>query len=273
MKKFLTMVLAISLTCVLAACGCDHAWTEADCETPRTCSKCGKTEGEALGHDWKEADCLNPRTCSRCGKTEGKALGHKPGEAEAGAVDPLKGSRSLLTRCTVCGEVLEEKEEPLKSLHKDGTFLMNYGEFCQRFDQVFRSIGKDIWYAEPAEDGDRAVCLIKQDDLVCAIMVFMTEDNQILSPAQKDEKIIAGVTCLNIPQVQGNAMIDMIVGLLQTCDPTIDEEEKLNCIKEIHGQLLKSDEFSFTFKRGGLVLEPQVGVQPGAMDLYLTIEK
>ena len=30
----------------------------------------------ALGHDWKAATCTDPKTCSRCGATDGAALGH-----------------------------------------------------------------------------------------------------------------------------------------------------------------------------------------------------
>jgi hypothetical protein len=30
----------------------EHSWVDADCTTPKTCSICGKTEGEALGHDY-----------------------------------------------------------------------------------------------------------------------------------------------------------------------------------------------------------------------------
>ena len=41
-----------------------HTWTEADCTTPKICSICGATEGEALGHVGKLGE-----TCERCGKT------------------------------------------------------------------------------------------------------------------------------------------------------------------------------------------------------------
>ena len=53
-----------------------HAWVEATCDTPKTCSNCGLVEGEALGHAWVEATCEAPKTCSNCGLTEGEALGH-----------------------------------------------------------------------------------------------------------------------------------------------------------------------------------------------------
>ncbi len=43
------------------------------------CSLCGDTNTESIastGHDWIAATCTKPRTCSRCGKTEGSALQH-----------------------------------------------------------------------------------------------------------------------------------------------------------------------------------------------------
>jgi len=54
---------------------CEHVWVEADCDTPKTCSVCGDTEGEALGHSYVEdiidATCTATGTatyeCSVCG--------------------------------------------------------------------------------------------------------------------------------------------------------------------------------------------------------------
>ena len=92
-----------------------HSWIAADCDTAKTCSVCGATEGaalghsykaevtepdcvnsgyttytctacgdsykgdytSALGHSWIAADCDTAKTCSVCGATEGEALGHK----------------------------------------------------------------------------------------------------------------------------------------------------------------------------------------------------
>ncbi|MCM1047208.1 MAG: hypothetical protein NC433_02135 [Clostridiales bacterium] len=50
---------------------CGHEWAEATCTEPKTCSKCGETEGQALGHTWMEATFAAPKTCSVCGETEG----------------------------------------------------------------------------------------------------------------------------------------------------------------------------------------------------------
>lgn len=94
MKKFVLITLAILLWAVLlTGCSCQHQWTEATCDAPKTCTKCDAVEGEALGHSWQEADCVTPKTCSRCALTEGTALGHK--WTEPTCTDPKT--------CTVCG--------------------------------------------------------------------------------------------------------------------------------------------------------------------------
>lgn len=72
---FLMAVFALCLF-LLAGCGCDHAWQEAGCTAPKTCTKCQQVEGEALGHSWQEATCTAPKTCSVCTLTEGEPLAH-----------------------------------------------------------------------------------------------------------------------------------------------------------------------------------------------------
>ena len=72
---------------------CKHVWKDADCTTPKTCTVCGATDGEALGHIWKDADCITPKTCAVCGVTDGEALGHIWKDADC--ITPKT--------CTVCG--------------------------------------------------------------------------------------------------------------------------------------------------------------------------
>ena len=69
-------VLGVTCTFTLSTEGHTHTWVEATCETPRTCSSCGKADGAPLGHNWQAATCEAPKTCATCAKTEGTALGH-----------------------------------------------------------------------------------------------------------------------------------------------------------------------------------------------------
>ena len=75
---------------------CIHDWTEADCISPKTCEKCGRTEGEPLGHtDLTAADCLSPAVCKTCGSTVGEPLGHT--WVEASYAEPKTCSTCLIT--------------------------------------------------------------------------------------------------------------------------------------------------------------------------------
>ncbi|MBR5616943.1 MAG: hypothetical protein IKW50_02040, partial [Oscillospiraceae bacterium] len=82
-----------------------HSWVNADCDTAKTCSVCGATEGNALGHSWVDADCDTAKTCSVCGATEGTALGHT--EVTDAAVAPGCETTGLTAgkHCSVCGTV------------------------------------------------------------------------------------------------------------------------------------------------------------------------
>ena len=83
MRKVWLLVITMLIVCLLlVGCGHDHIWNEATCVSPKTCQKCGETEGAPLGHDWKPATCTEAKTCSRCGATEGDALGHDWIEAD-----------------------------------------------------------------------------------------------------------------------------------------------------------------------------------------------
>ena len=71
MRKRLLLLLVLSL--VFGLCGChQHTWEEATCTEPKTCSKCGETEGDPLGHSWVEATYHAPKTCSVCGEADGE---------------------------------------------------------------------------------------------------------------------------------------------------------------------------------------------------------
>ena len=44
---------------------CSHIWKDANCTTPKTCTKCGTTNGSSLGHT------TNTGVCSRCNENFG----------------------------------------------------------------------------------------------------------------------------------------------------------------------------------------------------------
>lgn len=113
-KKIVIGMLTVSLVFMVTGCCLSHDWQEATCTEPKTCSKCGETEGEALGHTWVEATCTEPKTCSKCKETEGEALGHTLSEAtywEAAV-------------CSVCGETVGDVLTPaFEELGIKGQFM------------------------------------------------------------------------------------------------------------------------------------------------------
>lgn len=96
MKRSLLLgCLAASLIMLaFSGCACEHEWQDATCTEPKTCAKCGETEGEARGHSWQEANCAEPKTCEVCGETNGEALGH----------EWVNASCTAPKTCGVCGE-------------------------------------------------------------------------------------------------------------------------------------------------------------------------
>ena len=93
MKKL--SILLIAMMCIiLAACGHEHTWQAANCTSPKLCTSCGETEGEALGHSWIDATCEKSSFCSVCGLTSGDPLGHT--WKDATCTDPAT--------CEACGK-------------------------------------------------------------------------------------------------------------------------------------------------------------------------
>ena len=101
MKK-LAILLSILLIASLCGCAgekpCEHQWMDADCLTPKTCTVCSVTEGEALGHDFLAATCDSPESCSRCHAQQGLPLDHAWQSATCSAPET----------CTLCGSTQGE---------------------------------------------------------------------------------------------------------------------------------------------------------------------
>lgn len=117
-----------------------HIYEPADCEHPKTCKICGKTQGTKLGHkwdsgkvieeadcehegkmlytcknnsshtreetipakghNWKAADCEHPETCTECHATRGSALGH----------DWIEATYDAPKTCRRCGTTTGDKK-------------------------------------------------------------------------------------------------------------------------------------------------------------------
>ena len=86
-------------------CGieCPHEWVNADCDTPKTCSVCNKTEGSALGHT-EVIDAAVDATCTSTGLTEGKHCSVCDEVLVAQTEVPVLDHNFSEGICVVCGE-------------------------------------------------------------------------------------------------------------------------------------------------------------------------
>ena len=58
MKKLLIFISFITII-LFSSCNdsCEHLWSDATCDKPKTCSICGETTGDALGHSYSNGKC------------------------------------------------------------------------------------------------------------------------------------------------------------------------------------------------------------------------
>lgn len=157
MKKKTRILILILLSILMLTGCCTHReWLPATCDTPETCSECGKTKGEALGHVWVAATTENPQTCSACGATTGKRIITDPRFTTAATAD-LQGN--WFTHISVPGSLFgfEDFQELLHvrfliQLHNDGSMGMEFTVTNnQQFSAALATYLQDDLYAEFSE--------------------------------------------------------------------------------------------------------------------------
>ena len=117
-RKFIILAIVFVLICaIFSSCNlfsedktvvdeqagnqlCEHSWKNADCISPKTCTLCGVTEGEALEHEWSFDDCTKGTVCKNCDEL---ATAPKDHTYEEGA-------------CTLCGYKIYDYDSESKTL-------------------------------------------------------------------------------------------------------------------------------------------------------------
>ena len=119
MKKLTLILLSILMIATLVACGkkkCKQHTYDNACDV--TCNECNE-ERMVDEHDWEDADCDTPKTCSICGLTDGDALGHTPEEDD--------GDCTTAITCANC----ETVTTPAKDNHEGGVATCVSGKVCE----------------------------------------------------------------------------------------------------------------------------------------------
>ena len=147
-RAILPLLMVMLPLLIFTSCDCKHEeWNVATCTEPKTCVKCGETEGEALSHKWIEATCDEPKTCEVCGETEGEKLEHIWVDATC----------KELKTCKICGATEGEKTKNHKWISATCTEVM-YCSVCGE------KTGKTIDHT-----WNKATCLNPKTCKVCGV--------------------------------------------------------------------------------------------------------
>lgn len=209
-KKSALMLLLLGVIFLLAACCMKHEWKDATCTEPKTCVKCGETEGIELHHDWQEETCTEAQKCSICGSTRGEPLGHWWEEA----------TYEKPKTCKRCGET---EGEPLQLIYQDGLFLLSPKELGERIDKI--TYGAEMYYnANGMYCGITSIIDwgdMKKGDAI-AVILFGARDH-VMGISEKDSKTVQSLTAkffVTDPTTITSTMVD----LMMACDGTLDDD-------------------------------------------------
>lgn len=273
MKKAVAIILVVLMLVSSTACCFKHEWEDATCTEPRTCEKCGKTEGEELGHEWEDATCILPKTCSVCGATKGDALGHTWIEAtctepktcsvckategeplghdgvwETATVDNITATETLCSKCSVCGEQLETKEEAIRSFVGDnGTFTFTAKEFVERLQSAWNEQnGSDLpltFKYSVSEDGEDSLDFYNVNDFQLGSGLFFDADNNGLK-AGKDAAVGSFIIGMGVTETLTAEMMYYLLTLL--CGPVCTAADPSIPNGEIYQSAIINNTYHFT---------------------------
>ena len=221
---------------------CDHVYTdtvkkEATCTEEGiksfACDKCNDTYTEAiekLAHAYADATCTAPKTCTVCGATDGQALGHSFAQGKCARCGEAQPGYKALTSCGwttaglfASGEESEELDvitlwlngedssvsagyyEPIDKLDKDlQDELLQYPEDLYDFGgKKYKSKGfGDMRPASYTEQGDTVVVSVLEDEVIGTITMVRTAGDQYTVTAITGRIIDNIVTqCLSVGSV------------------------------------------------------------------------
>lgn len=109
--SILLFILVAGMIIGLSSCSlfCRHDWKDATCTAPKTCSRCNKTEGNALGHTGGTATCTQKAVCTTCNAEYGELASHAYTQelvkAEAFKSEATCTSAAVYYKSCACGAI------------------------------------------------------------------------------------------------------------------------------------------------------------------------
>lgn len=154
--RILSLVLILALCAELSACCIRHEYSDATCQSPGVCLRCGKVKDGSNGeHVWKPASCSAPKTCTLCGETQGEPTPHTFGEWEDKNKDDIGGAQTR--KCSVCGET--ESRVPARKKAAPKTVVSEKGLTMDaaKFAQYLITFLPETLYITDVQDGKFAI--------------------------------------------------------------------------------------------------------------------
>ena len=253
MKRMIGWIVLVLCLCVLAGCECRHEWIDATCTAPKTCTKCGITEGEVLWHNWRDATCTEPKTCAQCGLTEGSKLGHDwelatcevastcktcgavegmplghfPEDWKLVSLDPDRLIKVYEQRCNLCKQKIDERSEVVTSFVENNMFMLTPNQIMQRFAAIAKENGLELRYTY-TNTGVGAGGIVQWDESGLVVQ-YMRPDQTMVNMQELETVIAACASLATIGQVDDNLPLYFMVA----CDPSLDLESAAELYQQL----------------------------------------
>jgi hypothetical protein len=192
MKQFLSALLVFICIITLTGCGDEpipttttvplptttsgpvhcHSYRDADCVTPKTCTDCGATRGEALGHDYNEG------ICTRCGDEDSSYTPLLDGNWRADAVNENGSQLEYISLrfyedgIAYFGAGVYDRLSDVPEAERDD-FMLNEENWYDYSGEIYYyagfGIGDELVYSV---EGNIITCELHRDDTVAGTLIL-----------------------------------------------------------------------------------------------------
>ena len=208
-------------------------------------------------HEWTSATCTEPRTCIKCKKTEGKALGHQVNEWTVEKTDPVTATETLVKKCLICNKELDTETRNMTALHDEEVFLMTPNEFVSRFSDKLQSLEKSTLIAIPESDNSAFACTVWDVNTSSDVATFLFWGEDEMSKEGNADKTFFNSAMGPLTLSDDNRAAITLIALVLTCDPTLSISEAKDISHEMVNQKSATRngiDYGFVSSNGGAIV-------------------
>lgn len=186
--------------------------------------------------EWREATCTEPKTCVRCGKTEGEPIGHV-WKLDSYTVNFLSAEQTEKKCCSNCGATCEGETVKIESFVSDGKFLFDPEVFFDMYKAALKSQAPNLVLSRK-EDPKLLGYMIYDDKGKGLGAVTFEFDGELVGPDDKLKGSNKYKISICIPSSGDDDYesvvysVDALLALIDACDPSLDKEGAQAVAKE-----------------------------------------